>query len=171
MPENDTSTFNFHIQYESGDILINEIMYAPFSGEPEWVEIINQTNTDIKLDNWKISDEDDWNPTESTITFLLEPGDFAVISGEPMDNFLVQIDFPSLNNSGDYIFLFDPAGKIIDEVNFEDTWGGSSGFSLERISHFMDANNSQNWGTCIDISGSTPDRRDLAIRLLQKPQP
>ena len=156
VPENDTSTFNFHIQYESGDILINEIMYAPFSGEPEWVEIINQTNTDIKLNNWKISDEDDWELPESTITFLLEPGDFAVISGEPMDNFLVQIDFPSLNNSGDYIFLFDPTGKIIDEVNFEDTWGGSSGFSLERISHFMDANNSQNWGTCIDISGSTP---------------
>ena len=120
-PENDTATFNINIQFAVGDILINEIMYDPFSGEPEWVEIINQTETEITLDNWKISDEDDWDLPESTITFLLEPGNFAVISGEPMDDYLVQYDFPSINNSGDNIYLFDPTGKVIDNVNFEDT--------------------------------------------------
>jgi len=155
-PENDTATFNINIQFAVGDILINEIMYDPFSGEPEWVEIINQTETEITLDNWKISDKDDWEFPDSTFTFVLAAGNFAVISGETMDDYLVQYDFPSINNSGDNIYLFDPTGKVIDNVNFEDTWGGSSGFSLERISHFMDSNNSQNWGTCIDPSGSTP---------------
>ena len=155
-PENDTATFNINIQFAVGDILINEIMYDPFSGEPEWVEIINQTETEITLDNWKISDNDDWDPSNSFLSYNLAPDDFAVISGETMDDYLVQYDFPSLNNSGDNVYLFDPTGKMIDHVNFEDTWGGSSGFSLERISHFMDSNNSQNWGTCIDPSGSTP---------------
>ena len=155
-PENNTATFNINIQFAVGDILINEIMYDPFSGEPEWVEIINQTETEITLDNWKISDKGDWEFPDSTFTFVLAAGNFAVISGETMDDYLVQYDFPSLNNSGDDVYLFDPTGKTIDHVKFENSWGDSNGFSLERISYFMDSNNSQNWGTCIDPSGSTP---------------
>jgi len=154
--ENDTLTYNYHIQYKFGDILINEIMYAPFSGEPEWVEIINQTETEITLDNWKISDKDDWVFPDSTFTFGLTPRNFAVISGESKDDYLLQYDFPSLNNSGDDVYLFDPTGKMIDHVSFEDSWGGDDGFSLERISYFMESNNPQNWGTCIHSSGSTP---------------
>ncbi len=155
-PENDTSTFIINIQFEVGDILINEIMYDPLSGEPEWVEIINQTEKEILLDNWKILDKNDWEITNNTFTFGFPAGNFAIISGEAMDDDLVQYDFPSLNNSGDDVYLFDPTGKMIDHVNFENFWGGSNGFSLERISYFMDSNNSQNWGTCIDPSGSTP---------------
>ncbi len=38
------------------DIVINEIMYAPSSGEPEWLEIFNRTSNAINLKNWKLSD-------------------------------------------------------------------------------------------------------------------
>ncbi|MBP1683527.1 MAG: hypothetical protein H6Q27_1091, partial [Ignavibacteriaceae bacterium] len=38
------------------DIVINEIMYAPSSGEPEWIELYNKTNEVINLKNWKLSD-------------------------------------------------------------------------------------------------------------------
>lgn len=38
------------------DIVINEIMYAPSTGEPEWVEIFNRTSNVINLKNWKLSD-------------------------------------------------------------------------------------------------------------------
>ena len=38
------------------DVVINEIMYAPSTGEPEWVELYNRTNSPINLKKWKFSD-------------------------------------------------------------------------------------------------------------------
>ena len=154
---NDTSTFVVHIHYKFGDVLINEIMYEPEADEAEWVELINQTDSEINLDSWKILDKDDWEPPDSMFSSTLKAGDYAVISDEPDNEYLFQSDFPSLNNSGDDIYLFDPTGKMIDHLRFENSWGGSNGFSLERITYFMDSNNAQNWGTCIDQTGSTPN--------------
>ena len=156
-PVNDTTTFLMHIHYQFGDVLINEIMYNPEIDEPEWVEIINQTVSDIKLDNWSILDKDGWETSDSILSFTLKAGDYAVISDEPDNDYLVSSDFPSLNNSGDDVYLIDPTDKMIDHVRFENSWGGSSGFSLERITYFMNSNNAQNWGTCIELTGSTPN--------------
>ncbi|MCK7521864.1 MAG: lamin tail domain-containing protein [Ignavibacteriales bacterium] len=38
------------------DVVINEIMYAPSTGEPEWVELYNRTTSPINLKKWKFSD-------------------------------------------------------------------------------------------------------------------
>ena len=38
------------------DVVINEIMYAPSTGEPEWVELYNRTASPINLKKWKFSD-------------------------------------------------------------------------------------------------------------------
>jgi len=45
-----------NIQCMKGDLLINEIMYAPTGDEPEWVEFYNAAPDSINLKNWKISD-------------------------------------------------------------------------------------------------------------------
>ena len=38
------------------DIVINEIMYAPSSGDPEWIEIYNRSSSAINLKGLSISD-------------------------------------------------------------------------------------------------------------------
>ncbi len=38
------------------DVVVNEIMYAPSTGEPEWVELYNRTASPINLKKWKFSD-------------------------------------------------------------------------------------------------------------------
>ena len=49
------------------DVVVNEIMYAPSSGEPEWIELYNRTNQDsLVLIAWKLSD------ATTTITLLPE---------------------------------------------------------------------------------------------------
>ena len=94
-PINDTTTFVVHIHYQFGDVLINEIMYEPETDEAEWVELINQTDSDIKLDNWSILDKDEWEATDSIFTHNLKSRDFVVITDRKSDDYLVQSDFPS----------------------------------------------------------------------------
>ena len=61
------------------DIVINEILYAPISGEPEWIELFNRTNEIINLKNWKLSDA----ATTITLTIqdkILNPNSFIVVT-------------------------------------------------------------------------------------------
>jgi hypothetical protein len=47
------------INEERNDIVINEIMYAPDSPQPEWIEIFNRSNKTIDLKNYQIADAGD----------------------------------------------------------------------------------------------------------------
>jgi hypothetical protein len=158
---NNSLTDSIFISYPEKTILINEIMYDPLTGDPEWIELINNSEYEIDLNNWKIDDdfEDETKGIEGS-TFLL-PNEFNVISGEEdFSGFLFQDDFPSLNNSGDNLFLIDPANKVIDYVNYTDDWGGGDGFSLERITLFMDSNDPLNWGGSVNPFGSTASEKN-----------
>ncbi|MCK7525865.1 MAG: lamin tail domain-containing protein [Ignavibacteriales bacterium] len=37
-------------------IKINEVMYNPADGKPEWVELVNASSDSINIKNWFISD-------------------------------------------------------------------------------------------------------------------
>jgi hypothetical protein len=145
-----------YISYPEKSLLINEIMYDPLSGEPEWIELINNSNYEINLYGWCILDniDDETSGISEFITLL--NNELIVIAGDEIDGITFQDDFPSLNNSGDQLFLVDPAKHIIDNVNYQDDWGGSDGFSLERITLFMDSNDPLNWGGSVNSFGSTP---------------
>jgi len=76
------------------DLVINEIMYAPSSGEPEWVELYNKTVEPINLKKWKLGD----NAAMTTITnndAFVQPSSFIVLSKDSsITNF-----FPTLRIS------------------------------------------------------------------------
>ncbi len=42
--------------YPRNTLVINEIMYSPINGEPEWIEVFNTSNKEVNLRNWLISD-------------------------------------------------------------------------------------------------------------------
>ncbi|MCH7964551.1 MAG: lamin tail domain-containing protein [Bacteroidetes bacterium] len=48
------------------DVVLNELIYAPSSGEPEWVELFNRTSSQLNLKEWTISD------LTSTVTITSE---------------------------------------------------------------------------------------------------
>lgn len=149
------------ISYPEKTILINEIMYDPLTGDPEWIEIINNSQYEIDIKNWKILDDLEDNSQGIEISTLLLPNEFKVISDEDeITGFVFQDNFPSLNNSGDNLYLIDPANKVIDNVNYTDDWGGGDGFSLERITLFMNSNDPVNWGGSVNPFGSTPSEKN-----------
>jgi hypothetical protein len=148
---------------EYNDIVINEIMYAPSSGEPEWIEIFNRTDTQINLNKWTFSD----NSSTITITNkdkIIENKSFIVLSRDSsILNFysipveIVVLNLPTLNNSGDDAVIKDSLGIVIDSLHYLPEWGGNSGGkSLERISAEINSNILSNWGTSESSTKATP---------------
>ncbi|MBI2429229.1 MAG: lamin tail domain-containing protein [Ignavibacteriales bacterium] len=144
--------------------LINEIMYAPPTGMPEWVEIVNNSPDTIPISGWRISDA---GSTRALITpnRFLSPRSYAVLTTDTnafksfyTENIpLFHAQFSALNNSGDAVILFDPAGTTIDTLTFASSWGGSSGGkSLERIDTAVASTLQSNWTTSKHPPGATP---------------
>jgi hypothetical protein len=147
------------------DVVLNELMYEPTSGEPEWVELFNRTINQLNLKHWTISDltttvtittQDKFIPAGS---FVILTKDSSVINFYNIPSEVIQLNLPSLNNSGDAIVIRDSLGVLIDSVLYSPDWGGNSGGrSLERISADGNSNEPTNWGTSISQNKATPGR-------------
>lgn len=148
------------LQYNA--IVINEIMYAPTSDEPEWVEIYNRSEKVINLKKWKFSD----NSSSVLITNkdqIISPGEYVVLCrdtsiAEYFQIFgkLINFPMPTLNNSGDKVALRDSTGGTIDSLIYLPSWGGSNGNSLERVDISQPATISLNWKTSCSGKKATP---------------
>ncbi|MDP2365479.1 MAG: lamin tail domain-containing protein, partial [Ignavibacteria bacterium] len=147
------------------DLVINEIMYAPSSGEPEWIEIFNRTSDSINLKNWKLSDAS----TTITITtqdkfiatnsFLVISRDSTILNYYTVPSQIITANIPALNNTGDAVVIKDTLGIKIDSVSYLPNWGGNvGGKSLERISVDALSNNPANWGSSVSRSKATPGK-------------
>lgn len=144
------------------DVVLNEIMYSPDDPQPEWFEIYNRSSKEINLLNYQTAD---YNDTVTIIEqpVILHPGEYFVISSDSsllnyynIPSGFISANFPSLNNSGDKLMLLDSLGRIIDSLQYNSTWGGERGVSLERIDVNLPATDSSNWSSSIGRLNATP---------------
>ena len=148
-------------------IVINEIMYTPVGGEPEWIELFNRTNLTINLNGWTVNDVFS-TPVTATINqdVFIQPNSYLVLSRNisiynyhrviPSEVFVLSL--PTLNNDVDGVVLKDDRGLQMDSVLYSNQWGGTNGYSLERLSVNASSNLPANWGSSVDIEQSTPGR-------------
>ena len=149
------------------EIVVNEIMYDPQSPEPEWFELYNRTSNPINIKNWTITDIYT-KPTTVRITsdISIQGNSFIVIARDSLiynyhrfiPGSILLMSIPALNNDADGIIIKDANEVIIDSVKYDQSWGGNSGYSLERISPDVSSLLKQNWGSSTDIEHSTPGR-------------
>lgn len=141
-------------------IAINEIMYAPAAPEPEWIELFNTDSVTAQLlTGWSVSS----GTTAALPAAEIGPLGYIVLTKDSVTLRLkragayqvVQIALPNLRNSGDTIVLRDASGMLQDSVGYLQSWGGKSGRSLERVDARWLGNDSSNWETSEDSSGST----------------
>lgn len=172
---NDTASVGLRIGVPARSVLINEIMYAPSTDEPEWIELRNMTADSLRLQGWKISDhtlagKDITGSPES----VLGPGAYAIVARD--ESFLAvhplvdvpffTADFSAMNNaSADGPILTSDQGLTIDSVRYDPAWGGQGGRSLERIDTDQPSTDASTWTTSVDSSGSTPGRENSTARL------
>jgi Lamin Tail Domain len=155
--------------FVQSSIAINEIMFSPINGEPEWVELYNTTEDSINLEGFTIADI---YTTPKTVELLganyIKPNEFLIISKDSTiyDNHsiitapVVISSFANLNNDIDGIVIKDLFGELIDSVEYNCSWGGTDGSSLERILTYNQSLDSTNWGSSTDIELSSPGRKN-----------
>ena len=161
----------FSVSFAAGTMLINEIMYSPFTDEPEWIEIYNTMPFSISLRGWRIHDaagraaivQDD---------VVLAARQYAVLasgflSREPYGipayvPIIEPAGFPTLNNLFEKIILSDFARSQVDSVVYSDLEMQAQGVSLERVRTDRPSTSVLNWKHSLADSGSTPGRMNSA---------
>ncbi|KAF0151196.1 MAG: hypothetical protein FD143_2135 [Ignavibacteria bacterium] len=161
--------------YIPGIISVNEIMFNPLNGEPEWIELFNASNIDVDIEDWSITDvlttpqkqvikaKDSFFPRN---TFLVIAKDSAIKNfHREIPSRIIITSFANLNNDADGVVIKDSRNTTIDSVRYESKWGGESGKSLERKQISAPSNEKTNWGSSKDLELSTPGRiNSIAIK-------
>jgi Lamin Tail Domain len=158
---------------EAGDVVISEIMADPVPSvslpEREYLEILNKTNFQFNLKNWKLISE-----TSNAIfpETILEPGELLIIS-QMQDTSLFKKygrvtgvkSFPALIDAGRLIVLSDSSGNLIHGVDYSSNWYGddlkkNGGWSLEIIDPEFPFFSDGNWTASVSKLGGTPGSRN-----------
>ncbi len=163
------------VEAHADSVIINEIMFSPRPGEPEWIELLNTGHASADLRGWSVSDAAttarhgiDGNPAiVPPEVFVILTADTAALFGfRPgiRKNSLQTNGFPSLNNGGDVLHLFSSGGGCADSVAYHASWGGGTGVSLERIDSEGPSNEGSNWTSSVDSTGATPGMPNSTAR-------
>lgn len=150
-------------------LVINEIMYAPSSGKPEWVELYNPTAEPVDVQGWLLYDATSARPVIATVSAVVPPSSYLVVAADSgiLTDFpavasvlLVMSKLPSLNNTGDDITLARADSSVVETVSYKTSWGGSGGRSLERIKADGEANDAANWSSSTSAALATPGQEN-----------
>ena len=156
------------------DILIDELMADPTPqvGLPnnEWLELRNVSAVTINLLGWRIGDATGQSGTMPSYNLL--PDSFVIVCTASavavMSVYGPTISvtsFPSLDNTGDVIYLRSPQNKIIHAVSYTDAWYQNElkkdgGWTLEMIDNKNPCSGFTNWKASTDIKGGTPGKKN-----------
>lgn len=137
------------------DIILTEVLFAPFPGCPEFIEIYNNTDSLLNLSDIVIGISNDNNPKEIKREYLVNemslffPHEYLVITTQPelLENYY-EIKFPerlfqmkkmpALKDAGGCIELTDRSLQLLDRFcysvqNHYSLLNDYHGVSLERI--------------------------------------
>jgi hypothetical protein len=168
----------FFIPVAVSDVVINEIMYHPFSlsNKDEFIEIYNAGSESVDLTGWKMSKGVHYTFTENT---LLLPDTYLSVSPSPEHFRALYGDLPvvgpysgQLSNAGEIITLVDANGRMVDRVFYQEEQGWPAvadgyGPSIERRHPHMSSIYFHTWSA--GPSGGTPSAQNQ--NALVKPLP
>ncbi len=138
------------------DVVINEIawMGSTVSYNDEWIELYNNTETEINLSGWKLAKINLSGIIPLKGFYLLERTDDNTLPNIPAN----QIYTGALGNKGEILTLYDDLGNLIDQTDCSGGWFGgdnSTKQTMERKNSQLPSNDSIDWGTS-QSPGGTP---------------
>ena len=175
-----TASFALPQPAEAGDVVINEVLYDPFGGGSDFVELYNRSDKVLSLFGWKLANVTDGVVGDALIisanSVLLLPGEHALVCEDGFniemnypqsltDRFVVT-DMPSFNNDEGAVVLQNLAGDPLDRFDYTDDLhfallNNTEGYSLERVDPDRPSNENTNWQSAADIAGkATPGFRN-----------
>lgn len=163
-------------QPAAGHIIVNEILYDPFDGGEDFIEIYNNSAHAVSLDSCAIADASGGEMnTPDFITerhLLLMPGEFLILTqdGRSLNTFYDESkmnrvwNIPTMSDfsSDDVVHLLLPDGTLSDIVAYNSTFHfalltSTNGVSLERLDYNRPSDDVTNWHSASELNGfATP---------------
>lgn len=166
------------VELEEGDVLINEVLFNPFTNGSDFVELYNNTSHTIDLADLKLATRDDSFKLKSIydvsgIHFPFEAGALLVFTRDSQnivetymnvanENVFQMAKFPSFNNDKGRVVVLNDSLTILDEFAYKESmhsmWLTSyDGISLERLEFEKATNDYTNWQSASSLVGfATP---------------
>lgn len=160
--ENNRAFSDLAVGFASRTLVLNEIMFDPPEGQPEWVEIFNPRDGPVALCGWFLEDEAGGRGVIAD-SVVIPARSFRVLAADaalrvqfnlPDSVVIVARNFPALNQTGETVRLRDLNGNVIDALIYESAWGESKR-SLEKV-WFERENERSNWQPSRAPRGATP---------------
>ncbi len=169
--------------FSAGDLVINEIMYdlggdlGDTDTNREWIEIYNNSSSEIDLTGWKFNDGDDATNHGFNVppdhdgqgSMVLPAGGYTIIA-EHATTFLLtdhpgftgtvidtaEMNLKNASSTVTTLKIIASNGTTIDEVTYYNFWGANGdGKTLERKSATGGSSDPANWGVS-SVAGGTP---------------
>jgi hypothetical protein len=149
-----------------GELILNEVLVDPRSGDPKFVEIYNPTTKYLSLANWAlgntndaqelqqlrvIGEEGDMIAPESHIALTVDPVRLRLsYPKSAAGNFLQLASLPSMPIGAGVLLLLSPERLVADSLPYRSDWHhpllrSTKGVSLERISPVFPSHIPSTW--------------------------
>ncbi len=181
----DSQTLVIAVSAESGDILINEILFNPKSGGVRFVELYNNSTNFINLKNWLLAGSNS-DREVSLEESIIAPGEYVVLTTSistlldqypkaQLENAIEMSSFPSFPNTEGSASVINENDLLIDLFDYSDDYHSPllddvDGVSLERIRFAGTTNDPNNWQSASSTEGfATPGYANSQAQ--QQPDP
>lgn len=176
---------------DTGDIVVNEILFNPPPLGVDYLEVYNRSNKIINLGSMFFTNRSSTTGALgtliplSTVNRLLLPGGYYVVTENPelvAQQFTVKDPevvansaMPSFPNSSGTAVLLSNNGIIVDELNYNERWhfalvDNRAGISLERINPNGRTQLAENWTSAAASAGfGTPGYQNSQFRANEAP--
>ncbi len=167
---------------ETGDVIINEILFNPRPDGVDFIELFNRSDkvisvSDLYLAQWDENREISKLVSVSDKDRLLFSNEYLLLSGDSLvvqshyecknpQAFLNVKGIPSMPDDEGSVVLSNRYGVIIDYMDYLDQMHfdlikDTEGVSLERLSTVQSGQDQQNWhSTASDVAYGTPSYRN-----------
>ncbi len=160
---------------DSGNVVLNEIMFNPRTGGEDFVEIFNRSEKIISLKNWSLANIDGTGKIANikpviTTDFILQPKQFLVLTRNAKTvqsqyfksvktNFLEMPSLPSFPDDAGSVILLNDAKKVFDRFDYSEKShhpliDDKAGVSLEKISYNVASSDLKNWHSAATSEGN-----------------
>ena len=168
-----TETFILPFLADSGDFVINEVLFNPFTGGVDYVELVNNSDRPLNLKGWMLAnyDEEDGISNQKTIitqNYAVEAGGYVLITEDTTDvmmnyiqhgvNNFIEADLPSYNNDSGTVYLLNVDSIVSESFSYDEDLhfpllSSVDGVSLERLDVNRPVNDLGNWHSAAQAVG------------------
>ena len=171
---------------DSGDIIINELLFNPGENGSDFIEIFNTSDKTVDLSKLSLCKKNDSGELEKPFPlnlnpilllpkeyYALCPNKYWLKNTFTKANNIIESNIPSMNNDSGNIILITKSAKIIDAVNYSEKWHFSEftnneNVSLEKINPY-NSNKSSNWTSASSFENyATPGYKNSNFISLKK---